>query len=303
MLKLGQWACYCSSEARRTETPTVPDYCEPLIGWRCWVVRVRTSRLVSRQQTWEPYEPLTAEHRENGYGPAAGGSLRCPGSPCDLKTRHGKGCGVYAFKSEGVLRNERSRHPPLLANLTTTGEVIGRVALWGTIVEHEHGYRAQYAYPLEFVYANGCDGASIAAVYGISFKEEASWTSVARYDELWLNPYQARFLSNSRWLQNRHYISRPRFWNPAPLQHLQPPAWASPYILPPDDLSLIKKPGRCDRAPKGWRCTRRPGHDGPCAAVLEQPSFHLHRPIGWWKDGRSGLWMRTEQRGVTTQGS
>lgn len=26
--------------------------------------------------------------------------------------------------------------------------VIGQVALWGTIIEHELGYRAQYAYPL-----------------------------------------------------------------------------------------------------------------------------------------------------------
>ena len=22
----------------------------------------------------------------------------------------------------------------------------------------------------------------------------------------------------------------------------------------------------CDRPPKGWRCSRMPGHDGPCAA-------------------------------------
>lgn len=25
--------------------------------------------------------------------------------------------------------------------------------------------------------------------------------------------------------------------------------------------------GRCDVPPAGWRCTREPGHDGPCAAV------------------------------------
>lgn len=23
----------------------------------------------------------------------------------------------------------------------------------------------------------------------------------------------------------------------------------------------------CDKAPKGWKCTRDDGHDGPCAAV------------------------------------
>lgn len=29
----------------------------------------------------------------------------------------------------------------------------------------------------------------------------------------------------------------------------------------------------CDRPPKGWNCTRPRGHDGPCAAHPDQPSF------------------------------
>ena len=28
------------------------------------------------------------------------------------------------------------------------GTVAGRVALWGRVIEHDHGYRAQYGYPL-----------------------------------------------------------------------------------------------------------------------------------------------------------
>src|SRR3990172_7640689 len=32
--------------------------------------------------------------------------------------------------------------------------VLGRVALWGKIVEHEDGYRAQFAYPVEFIELN-----------------------------------------------------------------------------------------------------------------------------------------------------
>ena len=28
-----------------------------------------------------------------------------------------------------------------------SGMVVGQVALWGTVIEHERGYRAQYAYP------------------------------------------------------------------------------------------------------------------------------------------------------------
>ena len=28
---------------------------------------------------------------------------------------------------------------------------VGLVALWGRVIEHEHGYRAQFAYPAAFV--------------------------------------------------------------------------------------------------------------------------------------------------------
>lgn len=35
--------------------------------------------------------------------------------------------------------------------------------------------------------------------------------------------------------------------------------------------------GECSRPPKGWRCTRNPGHDGPCAAVADDDRLN-HRP-------------------------
>ena len=33
-------------------------------------------------------------------------------------------------------------------------EVFGRVALWGKVIEHEYGYRAQFAYPIKFLELN-----------------------------------------------------------------------------------------------------------------------------------------------------
>jgi hypothetical protein len=45
-------------------------------------------------------------------------------------------CGFYATK-------EPDEH------WATYSAAYGKVALWGRIVEHERGYRAQYAYPLE----------------------------------------------------------------------------------------------------------------------------------------------------------
>ena len=44
-------------------------------------------------------------------------------------------CGLHASPTLDVLR--RTRCPA----------VLGRVALWGRVIEHEHGYRARFAYP------------------------------------------------------------------------------------------------------------------------------------------------------------
>jgi hypothetical protein len=32
-------------------------------------------------------------------------------------------------------------------------------------------------------------------------------------------------------------------------------------------------PASCDRPPEGWRCSRAPGHRGPCAARQERPTI------------------------------
>jgi hypothetical protein len=45
-------------------------------------------------------------------------------------------CGLYAFKSKTVLRSPKTWFP-----------VIGTVSMWGRIVEHERGWRAEHAYP------------------------------------------------------------------------------------------------------------------------------------------------------------
>jgi hypothetical protein len=44
-------------------------------------------------------------------------------------------CGLHATRDIDYLR--RTRCPA----------VLGRVALWGRVIEHEHGYRARFAYP------------------------------------------------------------------------------------------------------------------------------------------------------------
>jgi hypothetical protein len=48
-------------------------------------------------------------------------------------------CGIYASRSLGVFELPRPAWPPT--------PVVGTVSLWGTVVEHERGWRGQFAYP------------------------------------------------------------------------------------------------------------------------------------------------------------
>jgi len=50
--------------------------------------------------------------------------------------------GLHCFKTEEKLMSERISYFMLW----------GKVALWGEIYEHEHGYRGRYGYPLELNY-------------------------------------------------------------------------------------------------------------------------------------------------------
>jgi hypothetical protein len=82
--------------------------------------------------------------------------------------------GVYAFK------NERT----CLAYITPSvgsdmGDfVIGQVSLWGRVIEHQGGYRAQYAYPRCFCSAYGHvthgDILALARTYGVEVNPEAN---------------------------------------------------------------------------------------------------------------------------------
>jgi hypothetical protein len=62
------------------------------------------------------------------------------------------GCGIYALKKAQAVDELRRAHTPrhsYAAALRTF--VSGEVSLWGRLIEHEHGYRAEYAYPRRIV--------------------------------------------------------------------------------------------------------------------------------------------------------
>jgi hypothetical protein len=114
---------------------SIPDYISPIVGYRVWKWE-KTGLKSLCGERWKPSQLLAARCRASVVvGPIAGreeavhDAHEPPQTDCT--------CGVYASKS--------------LEQLLTTGYakcgIHGEVYLWGTVVEHELGWRAQFAYP------------------------------------------------------------------------------------------------------------------------------------------------------------
>lgn len=103
---------------------TAPDYISPVVGYRVWQWDATGLKSLNGIN-WHPGKAMTAECKNKGCGEA-------PQSNCT--------CGVYASRSLDHLRRigytERRIH--------------GEVCLWGTVIEHEEGWRARFAYPKSF---------------------------------------------------------------------------------------------------------------------------------------------------------
>jgi hypothetical protein len=120
----------------------VPDSIDPVVGWRVWdVVELGGSlRLCSLAfwSIWLPGRAVEATCRRSlvetglaGLPPHAAPAPRCT-------------CGVYgtlnATQTLAYSHGVRRRGD-------TTHRVVGRVSLWGAVVECEGGWRASHAYP------------------------------------------------------------------------------------------------------------------------------------------------------------
>lgn len=99
--------------------PALPtaDTMGPIRAWRLW--RIKGERLwsVAHGMEWRPGVPMQGQ-------PA----------PHDQ-------AGVYAVKDRAY---------PFHAYDGDT--ILGEVGLWGRVIEHEHGFRAEYAYPIRLVW-------------------------------------------------------------------------------------------------------------------------------------------------------
>ncbi|MGZ8630213.1 MAG: hypothetical protein ACXWZF_04505 [Actinomycetota bacterium] len=99
---------------------------EPVVAWRAWALTGRRDGsglllrpVAKRAKTWQPRDVVEASCRTRPH--------LAPEPTCT--------CGLHGTHVLEILRK------------TKCPAVLGRVALWGRVIEHEHGFRAQYAYP------------------------------------------------------------------------------------------------------------------------------------------------------------
>lgn len=103
----------------------IPDLLEPIIGYRAWTVDA-TGKLLSANSTeWEPRQVHHAECKKSG----GGADHRAPDLRCT--------CGMYAAKEPEDMQFSKG-----------SMFVWGRSALWGRVIIHAKGYRAEYCYPV-----------------------------------------------------------------------------------------------------------------------------------------------------------
>ena len=100
---------------------------EPIIAWRAWTLTgradatgLRLRPVAGRRLPWPPLRPAQAACKNARIH-------RAPDYACS--------CGLHGTRSADALR--RTKNPT----------VLGTVALWGRVIEHDLGYRAEFAYP------------------------------------------------------------------------------------------------------------------------------------------------------------
>ena len=117
---------------------------EPIVGWRQWnFMYPHFLANLGNDTIYVPREKIEARCGQEDHS-----EQQAPHLPCT--------CGIYAYKEKprllGEIRNTygqplapvlHHRVPPVPGLRLVYGEI----NLWGKVIEHEDGYRAQFGYP------------------------------------------------------------------------------------------------------------------------------------------------------------
>jgi hypothetical protein len=117
---------WLSTAAGRHEREPEPIR-EPILAYRAWRVEAEQLMSCTCSCLWSPRERMDARCNQNGL------HANVPVWECS--------CGFYAYKTERALEESPYLRPDQKM------AVWGRVALWGRVIDHGLGYRAQHAYP------------------------------------------------------------------------------------------------------------------------------------------------------------
>ena len=131
-----------------------PDvFLEPLVGWRTWRAERHLLYSVNSDTPWPALRRMEGECTFGSQAPGGFVMHEVPSRSCH--------CGIYAFKTRAQAEDLARR-------------VLGRVSMWGRVVETERGYRAKYADPYEVFVLGGTDSLtrSIREFYAVDVSRE-----------------------------------------------------------------------------------------------------------------------------------
>lgn len=139
---------------------------EPIIGHRCWALGGYGGlQGWFKNERWPTRQAMEAKCLRNIY------ALKYNLSPSEIRAHlHEKApyqhchCGIYAYRTES---NVFTRGPVDV----TLPFAIGEVYLWGNIIEHDSGYRAEFAYPKEISLYLPYDAPQLEEAYMANLKE------------------------------------------------------------------------------------------------------------------------------------
>ena len=184
----------------------IPDYLEAITAYR--VFNVFENGLLAGSafvEPWPPYQPFVARC----------GTVSCEGAGAHVRDGqfvsapvYACECGIYAIKTSRAalqrIRMERQAHALRLQLFGgPVGRAWGAVKIWGRVIEHESGYRAEFAYPSQLYCDDAKLASRVAALYGVpcdyrplehrepvTSHDKASSAQMDHYDNRQLFSYQ-----------------------------------------------------------------------------------------------------------------
>jgi hypothetical protein len=118
---------------------------EPIVGWRQWnFMYPHFLANLGNDTIYVPREKIEARCEE--YSTI--GTLVLGKDPSEQQAPHLTcTCGIHAYKEKPRLLREIRNKMTIPAIYSGRRLVYGEINLWGKVIEHEDGYRAQFGYP------------------------------------------------------------------------------------------------------------------------------------------------------------